>query len=749
MAAAILLPVVMFSALALEQLRDGERDAALRGLHETARATALMVDREMASSVTALELLGRSPDLEMGDLQGFYKQAVLVNKRADSWTVLMDVDGRQLVSTRRPYGAELPPGESTLTSLMQEVMTTQKPRASDLVFDRAAQRWVTVLLVPVPVHGGRRYMLAQTFDVDYFNQAIFHSNIPRNWVVGVIGSDGRVIARNYLARELVGQPARADLIAAARERDQGLIRHRTLEDTDSYDAFLHSDIVGWTIAVAAPVDSIEATAGRAVALAALGLLLAIAFAVLAAALLGRRLVQAITGATEAAVALGHGEIPKLPASRVFEFDQLHGALAKAGVLLIDAQAARSQAEAERADLLQDEYLARLRAEDESLEKDQFLAMLGHELRNPLAAIRSAVAVSERCGHGTNEAAEARAVIGRQSGHLSRLVDDLLDASRMVGGKIQLSIQPVDLEKMAVLCLESLREAGREAGCQLRLTTGPAWVAGDPTRLEQVISNLLVNALKFTPPGGLVEVMVGISRDKAVLTVKDSGVGMSSELLPRIFDLFVQEPTSLDRAQGGLGIGLALVRQLVTLHGGTVSAASAGYGLGSIFTICLPLIPAPAALPSEDWSAGSPRRCWRILLIEDSDDARRMLSRLLVMEGHEVFEAPTAAAGLQLAALHQPDLAIVDIGLPDMSGYEVAQRLRSDDSGETMGLIALTGYGQEEDRLNALGCGFDFHLTKPADIKQLLALIDLCGETDLRRKTELAPREARAQPDFCV
>ena len=733
MAVAILLPVVVFSTVALQMLRDGEREAALRGLQETARATALTVDRELASSVTALELLARSPHLESGDLQAFYKQAALLNKRPTSWTVLLDKNAQQLVNTARPFGEALPPPRDT--GRVQEVMQTQNSLASDLIVGQVTQKLVTVVYVPVPAYGGTRYVLAQIFAIEFFNDTVFQPNTPSNWVIAIIGRDGRFIARNLNAQELVGKPAKADLMKAAGAQDHGLIRHDTLEGTDTYDAFTHSAISGWTIGVAAPVNSIEATAGRAVAIATLGLLIAIACALMTAVFLGRQLVQSIASATSAAIALGLGARPELTRSKVQELDQLHTALMQASTILDLAQASSAQAEDERERLLQAAYKARLRAEAESTAKDQFLAMLGHELRNPLAAIGGAIALSARHGHGTAAAAEARAVIARQSMHLAHLVDDLLDVSRMVGGKIKLKQQPLDLEEKVRSCLESLRVTGHTAGYELKVATEPVWLNADPTRLEQMVNNLLINAFKFTPPGGRVEVTVGGSTQEAVLTIKDSGMGISPELLPHVFEMFVQGSASLDRTQGGLGIGLALVRQLASLHGGTVSADSAGPGQGSTFVVRLPRIAAPATLPAPALPASRLQRHWRILLIEDNDDARRMMRRLLDMEGHEVFEAATGTAGLQLAVLQQPDLAIVDIGLPEMTGYEVAEHLRGDAQTRSMGLIAMTGYGQQEDRRHAMAAGFDVHLVKSVDIDHLLEVIDQCGQAALRRKPE--------------
>ena len=748
MVVAILLPVVVFSTVALQLLRDGEREAALRGLQETARATALTVDRELASSVTALELLARSPYLESGDLEAFHKQAALLNKRASSWIVLLDKHAQQLVNTAFPFGEALPAPRNT--GRVQEVMATQNALASDLMLGQLTQQLVTVMYVPVPAHGGTRYVLAQVFAIEFFNDTVFQPNTPSNWVIAIIGRDGRFIARNLNALEQVGKPAKADLMKAAGTQDHGLIRHDTLEGTDSYDsydsydAFTHSAISGWTIGVAAPVNNIEATAGHAVAIATLGLLIAITCAMMMAVFLGRRLVRSIAAATDAATDMGQGIKPELTWSNVLELDQLHTALMQASVILDLAQASNAQAEDERERLLQEAYKARLRAETESTAKDEFLAMLGHELRNPLAAIGGAIALSERHGHASAAAAEARAIIQRQSGHLSHLIDDLLDASRMVGGKITLKPQPVELGHKTRSCLESLRATGHTAGYELKVATELAWVNADPTRLEQMVNNLLVNAFKFTPPGGRVEVTVSACAQEAVLTVKDSGMGISPALLPHVFEMFVQGAASLERAQGGLGIGLALVRQLARLHGGTVSADSAGTGQGSTFVVRLPRIAAPVALQcAAALPASAAHRHWRILLIEDNDDARQMMRRLLDMEGHEVFEAATGTAGLHLASLQKPDLAIVDIGLPEMTGYEVAEHLRGNAETRSMGLIAMTGYGQQEDRKHALAAGFDVHLVKSVDIDHLLEVIDQCGHAALLRKPEAGTAPAQA------
>lgn len=740
MAIAILLPTAIFSAAALQQLRNGERDAALRGLHETARAMALTIDRELTRSTTMLEHLGHSPSLETGDLRKFYQEAAQLQKSPRSWIVMVDENGQQLINTARPFTETLYHSTGTTTSLARQVIATQQPIASNLLRGNVTKKLVTVLYVPVPAHGGTRYVLAQAFSVDFFDQAIERQHAPTGWLIRIIGRDGRIIAQSASASPQVDQPATAELTAQARTKDEGMVRYAAADGSQTYDAFVHSTLSGWTVAVAAPARSLEATGGHAMAIASAGLLLTVVMALIAVVALGRQLVRAISDAAAAAATLGEGELPEFARSNVLEINQLHAALTQASSLLTQAQTARAQAEAERETLLKNENLARHLAEDENASKDQFLAMLGHELRNPLAAINGACALSERQGDTPAATALALPLIRRQSWHLARLVDDLLDVTRMISGKIGLKLEPINLAKKVSRSLESLHSSGRTEGYTLSLSTEPVWVLADPTRLTQTINNLLVNALKFTLPGGSLALSVSASDDEAVFSVTDSGIGMAPELLAHVFDLFVQGDASLDRAQGGLGIGLALVRELVTLHGGTVQAQSAGVGLGSTFTIRLPRIaepetPAPAAPIAAPAAPVHPH--WRILLIEDNDDARGMMRQLLAMEGHEVFDAATGTVGLQLAKTQQPDLAIVDIGLPEMSGYDIAQHLRADPATHAVGLIALTGYGQEEDRHSALAAGFDFHLVKPVNINRLLEVIDQCGQTARLRSEKAA------------
>jgi PAS domain S-box-containing protein len=361
--------------------------------------------------------------------------------------------------------------------------------------------------------------------------------------------------------------------------------------------------------------------------------------------------------------------------------------------------------------------ARTAAESANRAKDEFIAMLGHELRNPLSAISGAVAVLQRIGAQDEQpAASARDVIARQTQHLARLMDDLLDVGRVMTGKIVLDRRAIDLLDAAERVVTTIRATGRAGRHRLSVAGTPAWVDGDVTRIEQVITNLVANALKYTPSDGTISVTVGEESRESVLRVADTGHGIAPALLPRIFELFVQGEQAPERAQGGLGIGLTLVRRLVELHGGRVEAASAGEGMGSVFTIAFPRLPAPPA------ATVSPRRRTvlpqRTLVVEDNDDAREMLRTLLELDGHTVHVAANGIAGLAAALEHRPDVAVVDIGLPEMDGYEVARKLRASESLKAIKLIALTGYGQADDARRAYEAGFDLHVVKPVDPERL-------------------------------
>lgn len=356
-------------------------------------------------------------------------------------------------------------------------------------------------------------------------------------------------------------------------------------------------------------------------------------------------------------------------------------------------------------------------------KDEFLAMLGHELRNPLGALASAVRILDLGELSSDHAARARAVIGRQLDQLSHMVDDLLDASRVTSARMRLTLRPLELSEVVEGTIEALRTRGVMDRHQLTLSGQRVWINADQTRVEQIVTNLVGNALKFTPAGGTITVSVRNEGPYALLEVKDTGVGIAADILPKIFDLFVQGERSLDRSQGGLGIGLTLVRRIVELHGGTVQAATNRVGMGSTLTVRLPAVPAPNTNVGEQapliTAVPRPRR---VLVVEDNDDVREMLSIQLTNDGHEVQTAHDGPSGLHAALSFRPDVGLLDVGLPGFDGYALARKIRAHDEGKQIYLVAISGYGQSEDRLRSKEAGFDHHLVKPIDVNQLALLL---------------------------
>ncbi|MFP5390778.1 MAG: ATP-binding protein, partial [Gammaproteobacteria bacterium] len=371
-------------------------------------------------------------------------------------------------------------------------------------------------------------------------------------------------------------------------------------------------------------------------------------------------------------------------------------------------------------------------------KDEFLAMLAHELRNPLAPIGSAAAMLGLAYAHEGRIRQVSDIIGRQVAHMTRLVDDLLDVSRVTRGLVTIQRELADLRPIASEALEQVRPLAeaRRQNLQASLPEQAVWVRCDRTRVVQVITNLLSNSVKYSPVGGHIELTLELQRGQAVLRVRDNGVGIHAELLPHVFELFTQGKRTLDRSEGGLGLGLALVRKLVELHGGTVSADSPGEGQGSTFTVQLPLdmqtadapaLPAPAHLEAAE-------RSLRLLVVDDNRDAADLLAMLLQVDGHDAVAAYSGQAALEISARASFDALMLDIGMPDMDGYTLARQLRA--AGVPGTLVAVTGYGQEQDKARTREAGFAAHLVKPIDPQALAQLLE-----QLQRDANAAPRAA--------
>ncbi len=734
LAAVVLVPSLLAASLAIVEVREGERKAALRGLDETVRATALLVDGQVQRSLGGLMALAQSPHLQSGDFEAFYQQARTIDQQPNVWTLLLDETGTQRVNTSVPFGTKSPPPFAR--ERVAQVLATPRPMVSDVFIGPASGRLVTTIYMAAPPTPHGRFVVAQAFAVDHWKQSALQPKGRDDWTVGVLDRSGRFVARSRRGDELVGKPARPELVAAAAAASAGMIRHTTLEGIETYDAFTHSALTGWTIAVAAPVDDIEASATQAIAWLLAGLAVALALALVAASWLNRTLIRAIDLASAAAHALGQGRPPTPLQTSLDEVNTLGRALGDAGKLLASEQAARAGVEAQRERLLDNERAARAAAQRENAAKDEFLALLGHELRNPLAAISGATEVLVRSSKD-GDAGPNRfvAIIQRQNRHLKQIVDDLLDVSRMLSGKIALDQQPIDLAECVRRCVEALRETQPAAGHVLTLHAEPVWIAGDAVRVEQIVNNLVANALKFSAAGSEVRIRVEPAGGQALIEVSDAGSGIAAELMPHIFEPFVQGPALRGLQASGLGIGLALVRQLVELHGGTVGATSEGAGRGSVFTLTLPSAPEPGGADrNASVTATAKPAGGRVLLVEDNDDARETTAQMLRESGYHVDEAENGEVALARLAIEQPDIVVLDLGMPGKDGFQVAAAIRAAPALRHLPLIALSGYGQERDRAASAQAGIDEHLVKPV----LPQVLERAIEAQLTRLAPIAP-----------
>jgi signal transduction histidine kinase len=589
MVLAILAPIIISSILALKMLHDAGKSSALRNLQETARAVALAVDGELLAAETALTLLTSSSSLAAGDWGTFYQESKVASQHPDTWISVTDDKGRRVVSTAHPFvKPSIQPDYATQREA--SVLHERATMVSGVRVDESSGEMTVTVSVVDSSPNGRRYVISKTFKVNYFSRLVMHPDIASPGTVGLIDQGGRFIARKLAPQQWVGKPARPELTEAASRSHEGQLRHHTVEGTEVYDVFTHVQRAPWVVAVAIPVDAIDRSAARASLIASVGFLAACLCAAVFALLFASRLNRSINRGVRAATLLRKGEVPQAAHAGVAEMNELHQALQDAGTVLVCEREARLAAEQELHALLHKEADARKRAEEDNKSKDVFLAMLAHELRNPLSAITAGIAIMKMAGLGSQASERAYTIINRQTAHLGRIVDDLLETARMLSGKIRLKNQRIDLAESVRSCLQALEAAGRTSGhvVNLVLEPAPTPIYGDPVRIDQIINNLLVNALKYTPMGGNVDITVKVEDRWAVLEVCDNGIGLAPDMLVRVFEPFVQAEQVLDRSQGGLGIGLTLVRKLAELHGGAVVASSAGEDCGSKFIVRLPL-----------------------------------------------------------------------------------------------------------------------------------------------------------------
>ena len=421
--------------------------------------------------------------------------------------------------------------------------------------------------------------------------------------------------------------------------------------------------------------------------------------------------------------------PSVLRSKVAVFAELHKKtrqLETANQQLSELNESLDQRVRERTHELQE---SEARLLDASRRKDEFLATLAHELRNPLSPLRNAVHFLKLRGPATQDVQWSADVIDRQVSAMGRLIDDLMDVSRINQGRIELRRAPVALDEVLADALETIQPQIDGSGHKLTVIQPPGrlMVSADPGRLAQVFMNLLSNAAKYTDPGGQIEVRVVSESGHAVVSFHDTGIGIQSHRLEGVFDMFSQEEPAISRSRGGLGIGLSLTRKLVQLHGGNVTALSDGPGKGSVFIVRLPLV-APAVLPEAPAQDAAPTvtGALRILVADDNEDAAETMSVLLEVMGHQVRRVHDGEAAVDMVGAFDPQLVLLDIGMPKLNGYDTCRRIRVRDSGSPRTLVAVTGWGQPQDLKSSSDAGFDHHLVKPVDIDALLRLIATCA-----------------------
>jgi signal transduction histidine kinase len=674
-----LLPLASVGAWSIHAGAEYQQREQGRAALDLARALSGTVDAELDGTVATLSSMAHAPAMARGDIHAFYDIARAQSAVQPAWlaVILSSADGKPLFRTTAPFGA--PAAAVADPSSLAQTLSLRRAVVGHIARGQGG-RLAFPVRIPVFDDGGRLYVLSAVIRPERILRAMRGRDLPTGASVTVLDATGaRVAHAGPEAVAPVGGTDPEHIGSIATQSGTGLVMART-----------RLSRYGWTVAVTLPSNvPTMSFAGYGAGIAA-----SLALCIAVASLLAARIARRFERLQRETAALGAGERVGPVPSRVREIRAM-------GLSLEAASAHQAQHARERSELLAS-------LEQASRAKDDFLAVLGHELRNPLSPIVAALDLMDLRDEPANR--RERVILRRQVHHLKRLVDDLLDVSRIVSGKLALDMRPVELSAL-------VRECAAAANRPVSVTAPSAlWVRGDDSRLAQVLNNLLSNAARF----GSTSTAVSLVRegDLARLAVSDNGVGMSRELLGRVFEPFYQAPQALARRTGGLGLGLAIVRRIAELHGGTVSAHSDGPGLGSRFEIELP-VGAPEAMSTTAPALAMPgiEAACRVLLVDDNEDAAATAAALLEQAGHEVCIAHSAHTALAAQREFAPSVAILDIGLPDMDGYALAKALRGQAEG-ALRLVALSGYGQQSDVTRARAAGFDLHLTKPATLDDL-------------------------------
>jgi signal transduction histidine kinase/ActR/RegA family two-component response regulator len=706
-----MLPGLVLTGVLVWRAFASNRALAERRLLDSARVDAAALDREFWGAIHVLEALATSPTLDSGDLAAFHAEGRRIQSTQPGWysIVLASLDAEQLVSTRVPWGSPLP--RIIEPDSFQRLLDTSAPAVGDIGRPPAdGAEFVFPIRVPVFRNGALKYSLSAIVDVDALTRVV-PPQLPEEWTRSILDPQGTIAVRTRGAENFVGERAPEGFLQRL-DRSPGTIsRETTLEGAAVYAATSRNSF-GWTSVIAVPHAILDAALWSSMAAIFAGGALLLISGLVAVLFVSRRLAGDLGAATAAAEAVAQGRPIKGGRGHVAETHRLQQSLSSAASLL-ETRARERDAEIQRADA------ARAEAEQASQTKDQFLAVLGHELRNPLAPALTALELMK--ARDPQTFAKERQILERQVAHMVRLVNDLLDMSRLARGKVQLERRCFELRDAVDRAVDMARPLIEQRGhtFDVGVPDRGLTIDGDSARIVQVISNLLTNAAKYTPPNGHIALTASASAGQVVLVCEDTGPGIPADLVARLFDPFAQGPRTIERSEGGLGLGLTLARAFAEMHGGTISYERQEGG--SRFILRLPLAVEPRHVIPADPSPPVRLARQRILLVDDNVDANEMLRLALEAAGHEVVTATNGPDALAVASKAPPAIGVLDIGLPGMDGYELAGRMRA--LCPDARLIALTGYGQAADRHAAMAAGFHAHCAKPMTIAALLAVID--------------------------
>jgi signal transduction histidine kinase len=706
-----ILPLGVFAAVLLFMHWQAQDEQRRNVQMETTRLLAVAVDNALDSTVQRLAILARVWAARPADRAQLYEHAKTALAGSPDWENMLAfaADGKGIFRVDRPLGQAMP--QMRLRDYSATALRENRATVSDLFTSDLDGHPVIRVAVPASRDGVVTHVLIASLRLPWFDELLTRQGLPQGGIAGIFDERMKFVARSHDGDARRGADPASDLHEDMKRAAEGIGRYPSLDGAHVYTSWTRTRH-GWWVAFATPAAPIDGAFWRYMG-ALGGLLLLVVLAGLGfAGLKGNRITSSLRLLEQRAAELARGRSlrPAAP-SPVAEIDQSLRALESASALL-------ERARVERDRLLEAEQKGRSAAEEANRSKDEFLAMLGHELRNPLAAVSNATEVIRSERRTPQQLEFATSVIQRQCAHLKRLIDDLLDVGRVMTGKIRLERRPLDLQSSVQHVVATLQAAGMLAARRLEMDTVPVWVSGDPTRLEQIATNLLVNAASHTPEKGAIRISLAEENGEARLQVADNGAGIAPQEQARIFELFYQGEASRQRAPGGLGIGLTLVKRLIELHGGSITVESEGEACGATFTVRLPAVNAAIRTESPATPAGMART---ILIVEDNDDERESLRLALELRGHRVLQAGDAPSALAQVRSGKPSVAFIDIGLPGMDGYELARAIRAQHD-DRVALFALTGYGSAADAQRARQAGFMQHLTKPVAINELAAIV---------------------------